>query len=205
VIFVVKRSWHTDIGLRTTDLHPPLASLQQALPQARYLLFGFGDRHYLLTHGASSGRLLGALWPGDGLVLVTGLEATPEQAFGPEEVVRINVTAAQAQDLEAFVWGTLATDNGTAALLGPGPYEGSFYYSSKVRYSALHTCNTWTAEGLHAAELPVRSSGVAFSGQLWRQVKRLTNNKDVPAGGADVRHQHSIRDGDVRLGNAPSR
>ncbi len=171
--FVIKRSWHTDIGFDVTDLRPPLASLRSALPNAHYLLFGFGDKHYLMTHVGGIGRLLGAVWPGEGVVLLTGLQATPEVAFGASSVVRLTVRDMQAQALEEFVWRTLATDKGMAKVLAPGPYEGSLYYASAVRYSGLHTCNTWTAEGLQAAGLPVHTVGVELSSQVWRQVQRL--------------------------------
>jgi hypothetical protein len=72
------------------------------------------------------------------------------------------------------VWDTLAKENDVATALAPGPYDGSFYYASTQRYSGLHTCNTWTAEGLKTTGLPIRSFGVEFSGQVWRQVRRLT-------------------------------
>jgi uncharacterized protein (TIGR02117 family) len=173
-LFVIKRSWHTDIGFAVADLRPPLMSLHVALPNARYLLFGFGDKRYLVSHAGSVGRLSGAVWPGEGLVLLTGLEGPPEVAFGANEVARLNVSPSQAQALQDFVWRTFATDNGTAKLLAPGPYEGSLYYASTVRYSGLHTCNTWTAESLRAAGLPVHTFGVEFSGQVWRQVRKIS-------------------------------
>lgn len=172
-LFVIRRSWHTDVGFAVADLHPPLTSLHDALPNARYLLFGFGDKHYLMSHAGGIGRLSGAVWPGEGVVLLTGLEATPEAAFGAGGVVRLTVSASQAEALEGFVWRTLETQDGAAKLLAPGPYDGSLYYASVVRYSGLHTCNTWTAEGLRAAGLPVRTFGVEFSGQLWRQVTKI--------------------------------
>jgi uncharacterized protein (TIGR02117 family) len=173
-IYVIKRSWHTDIGFDAADLHPPLASMRPALPEAHYLLFGFGDKHYLLTRENSFQGMVGAVWPGEGLVLMTGLEATPEQAFGVNGVTRLQVRAAQALMLEEFIWNTLATHDGVATALAPGPYAGSLYYESTLRYSGMHTCNTWTAEGLQTAGLPIRSFGVEFSGQVWRQVRRLT-------------------------------
>lgn len=178
-IYVVKRSWHIDLGFGIRDLDAPLASLRAPAPTAQYLLFGFGDEHYLLTHGAASGRLSGALWPGPGVVLLTALEATPEAAFGATSVVRLEVSTQQARQLATFIWDTLTVQHGRAEPLGPGPYAGSWYFASGVRYSALHTCNTWAAEGLHAAGLPVRSRGVELSGQLWRQVRRLEPSPDL--------------------------
>jgi uncharacterized protein (TIGR02117 family) len=173
VIYVIKRSWHTDLGFAASDLQPPLAGIRPQLPAARYLLFGFGDRHYLIDHGGSTKGLLGAVWPGSGIVLVTGLVATPEAAFGTAGVIRLTLSAAQAHRLEAFVWGTLATGDDSTRALAAGPYDGSYYYAATMRYSGAHTCNTWTAEGLRAAGLPIHSFAVAFSGQVWRQVRKL--------------------------------
>jgi hypothetical protein len=172
-IYIVRRSWHIDIGFAAADLHSPLASLREAVPRARYLLFGFGDKHYLLSRGGSFDRLSGAVLPGAGLVLLTSLQVTPEEGFGADQVIALSVSTAQELDLETFVWKTLATENGQAQSLGPGPYDGSLYYASVTRYSGLHTCNTWAAQALQAAGLAVHSFGVVFSGQLWSQVERI--------------------------------
>ena len=66
VIYLVRRKWHVDIGFAAVDLQPPLASLRAHLPAAHYLLFGFGDRHYLLDKDQGLGGMLAALWPGRG-------------------------------------------------------------------------------------------------------------------------------------------
>jgi uncharacterized protein (TIGR02117 family) len=183
VIYVIKRSWHTDIGFDVADLHLPLASLRPMLPGASYLLFGFGDQHYFMHHSESLGTTIGAAWPGAGLVLMTGLTTTPEQAFGAAGVMRLTVSASQARRLESFVWDTLATSNNAVNALAAGPYDGSFYYASTIRYSGLHTCNTWTAEGLRAAGLPVHSFAVEFSGQVWRQVRKIQRQQKNSPGG----------------------
>ena len=100
--------------------------------------------------------------------------------FGDANVIEIPVTPAQAADAQAFVWQSLAANNGVVAPLRTGPYDDSLYYASSDRYSGLHTCNTWAAQGLQAAHLPVYSEGVEFAGQLWRQALRLS-----PSPGAD--------------------
>jgi uncharacterized protein (TIGR02117 family) len=173
VIYVVKRHWHTDIGFGVTDISSPLATVVAKLPAARILLFGFGDRHYLMNQDHGLSGSLVALWPGPGVVLVTGLTATPEQAFGGDEVKRLALSADQARRLEDFVWKTLVPPDGVAGFLGKGPYDGSVFYSATAKYSGLNTCNTWTAEALKVAGLPVSSSGVEFSGQVWRQVGEI--------------------------------
>jgi hypothetical protein len=179
VIYVIKRKWHVDIGFAATDLQSPLASLRADFPASRYLVFGFGDRHYLLDQDRGFGGMLAALWPGPGLILATGLSSTMQAAFGEDHVIEIPVTAAQLRNAQDFVWSGLAAEHGAVAPLHAGPYEGSAYYSASQRYSAAHTCNTWAAQALHAANLPVHSGGVALSGQLWMQVRRIELRRDA--------------------------
>jgi len=181
VIFVVRRGWHTDIGFNAGDIPAPLAAVRSQLPAAHYLLFGFGDQHYLVHQGPSLGGLAGAIWPGPGLVLVTGLTGTPEQAFGEAGVIRLILTADQARRLEEFVLNTLAATDDVPKVLATGPYDRSYYYFSTLRYSGVHTCNTWTAEALKAAGLPVHSFGVEFSGQVWRQVRLIAQQQKLAA------------------------
>jgi hypothetical protein len=176
IIYVIKRSWHVDIGFATADLQPPLASLRKDFPDSRYLLFGFGDRHYLLDKDRGFGGMLAALWPGPGLILATGLDDSMQTAFGEDNVIEIPVTEAQARLAQQFVWQSLSADRGSVAPLRAGPYEGSLYYAASIGYSGWHTCNTWAAEDLRAAGLPVHSFDVTFAGQLWGQARRLNGH-----------------------------
>jgi uncharacterized protein (TIGR02117 family) len=173
-LYVIHRGWHTDVGFPTSELHGPLAALEHDFPGASYLVIGFGERHYVLSRDKNFGEMLAALWPGPGLILVTGLKATPEEAFGAARTARLRLTPAQADAVAGFVWGVLQPDpRGAVTPYAPGPYAGSLFYASSARYSALHTCNTWTAEALQAGGLPVRSDGVIFSHQVWEQAHAL--------------------------------
>jgi hypothetical protein len=173
LLYVARRGWHVDIGFASVDLAAPLTALGANFPGARYLMFGFGDRRYLLAHRHHGPQLLEALWPGAGLLLVTGLSAPPATAFGAGNVLTLRVYRAQLLSAQAF----LAQSLSQRALLGQsdaaGPYAGSLFFGATQYYSALHTCNTWVAEALHAARLPVQSRGVVFAAQIWGQVGQL--------------------------------
>jgi hypothetical protein len=177
IIYVARRGWHIDIGFAASELEPPLASLSTDFPTARYIFFGFGDRHYLTAKHKNFPGLLGALWPGAGIVLASGIVGTPEAAFDTAHVVRLAVSPAQARAAQAFVWDSLVKDGAAPNVYAQGPYAGSLYYSAVPKYSAVHTCNTWAAEALRSARLAVHSFGVVFAGQLWSQLHR----RDVPA------------------------
>jgi Protein of unknown function (DUF2459) len=173
-IIVARRRWHIDIGFATADLGAPLDSVAATLPGVKYLFFGFGDRHYLMAKRKNVPAMLGAIFPGPGIMLVTGLEHTPAEAFGAEQVIELAVSPAQARAIQAFIWNSLTHVAGQPITpYARGPYEGSLYFSSAVRYSAFHTCNTWAAEALRAAALPIRRRAILFAWQLWPQVQKL--------------------------------
>ncbi len=173
-LLVVRRGWHIDVGFAVEEMADPLQAVQRDFPGAHSLFFGFGDRRYLLSRDRGAPVLLRALWPGPGLILATGLSATPAAAFGASHVIALDVTREGSLRAQAFIWDALTDDQRTALDRPiPGPYEGSVFFESRRRYSAAHTCNTWAAEVLAAAGLPVKSGGIVFAGQLWRRVIRL--------------------------------
>ena len=199
VIYVIRERWHTAVGFSAADLRPPLAALERALPRERYLLFGFGDRHYLLGRSPQSSELLSALWPGQGVMMLNGLRLSPEAAYGQSNVVRLALSGAQIAAVESFIGSSFAPGSAGASSAGPsgapvapplrpGPFPESLYYDSTLRYSALYTCNTWTADVLRAAGLPVHATGVVFAHQIWAQVRRLARRRGSSAGlGAHLR------------------
>jgi hypothetical protein len=178
-LYLARRSWHIDVGFAVRDLCPSLAFIAHRFPQAQYVFFGFGDRHYLLAKGKGTSTLAGALFPGPGMILVTALENSPSQAFGAQHVLEFTLPAPQTAAAQDFVRRELAGAGGESRNSGDippvaaGPYEGSVYYAAVARYSALHTCNTWAAEALKAAGLRVHSRLVVFAAQLWNQARKI--------------------------------
>jgi hypothetical protein len=191
-VYVARRGWHTDVGFALADPEPRLRALASGLPSAHYLFFGFGDMRYLLAKHHGSSTLAAALWPGRGIMLVTGLANTPQQSFGLPHVIEFDLDIVEAQALQAWIWESFVSEAGSASLYRPGPYEGSWYFLARARYSALHTCNTWAAEALKAGGLPVLSRGVLFAGQLWSQLTRLQPaQRPAPSVAPASRHEGS--------------
>jgi hypothetical protein len=186
-LYVARRGWHIDVGFAVDELQRPLGSVAAEFPEARYVFFGFADRRYLMSKHHSVPALLAAVWPGEGILLATGLAASPAAAFGEPHVIAIPVSPEELGAVQRMVWDALSQSQ--ADIMGkgyaglPGPYSGSLYLSSRVRYSGFHTCNTWAAEVIKGARLPVRAKGVIFAGQLWGQVRRLVAADRTAASG----------------------
>ena len=179
-VYVVRRKWHIEVGFAAADLGP-LGSMSAEFPGAKYVFFGFGDRHYLLARNHDAPILSGALWPGPALILLTALRDTPAAGFGGSQVVALELSAAQTRAVQSFIRGSIAEPGPYAPVpyapipYAKGPYEGSLFSAASARYSAFHTCNTWAAEALRAGAVPVRSRGVIFASQLWSQVGKLAH------------------------------
>ncbi|MDQ2802393.1 MAG: DUF2459 domain-containing protein [Pseudomonadota bacterium] len=178
IVYVIDRGWHTDIGLPVAELgDTKLATIATAFPGARFLVFGFGERAYVLARHKTLGTMLAALLPSRAVILVTALAAVPADAFTPDSVVALRVTRSAADRIADFTWASLEKDpRGKPRRLADGPYPGSLFYAAPGTYDVLHTCNTWTAEALQAGGLPVRSFGIVLSAQLDAQVRRLTRS-----------------------------
>jgi hypothetical protein len=174
VVAVIERGWHTDIGLPADRIGGRLAPLAEAWKGAGYLVFGFGDREYYMAREVTFGQTIEALFPGPGVILVTGLGTSPEAAFGTGNVVMLHVPQAGFDRIADFVAQALdERGDGTIRLLGDGPYPGSLFYASGDIYDAFDNCNGWTARALRRGGLPVDPDPVLFSDQVMDQARTI--------------------------------
>jgi uncharacterized protein (TIGR02117 family) len=171
-VIVVDRGWHTEIGLPADALDARFDALRARFPGARAFTFGFGERLYVQKRDRTALDALRALLPSDGMVLVTALNTTPDMAFGPDDAIPLAVSSAGFAGVVDFVRHSMSDDAGGAPVfVGEGPYPGSAFYASKLTYFGLYTCNTWTAEALRSAGVPVTTKAVLFADQVTGQVR----------------------------------
>ena len=171
VVFVIAGGWHTELGLPLDALSGPLATLKPEFPGARYLVFGWGARDYYMAQNPGIGDLLRAVASGPAAMLVIPLEISPEAFFGASNVFALPASRDGTQSLATFLWDYLVLGReGTPRRVGTGPYPQSVFFASTGTYNIGHTCNTWTAEALAVAGLPVNAAGVVFAGQVIDQV-----------------------------------
>jgi uncharacterized protein (TIGR02117 family) len=177
LIYVISGGWHTELGLPLEALSGPLAALNRDFPSARYLVFGWGARGYYMAQNPGVGDLLRATTPGPAVMLVIPLQISPEMFFGASNVFVLPAPPDGIRRLSQFMWDNLDKDEtGAPNGIGVGPYPQSVFYISTGTYNLGHTCNTWTAEALRAAGLPVSAAGVVFAGQVLDQLPSSTGS-----------------------------
>lgn len=173
-VTVIAGGWHSELALPREALVGKLAALAPRFPDARYLVFGWGARDFYMARNPDLGDVLSAMTPGPAVVLVVPLGEPPEAWVGPRNSILLRITAAGETALSRYLWAALAKDwQGMPRMIAGGPYAGSLFYAGTGTYDLTHTCNTWTAEALRAAGLPVTPRGVVTKDDIVDQVRQL--------------------------------
>lgn len=163
--------WHTGLVLPAEELGP-LRPLMRREPQARYVSFGWGNRRFYMATRPRSGDAVAALFRSPSALFVQPGGAPADLLASDAHIHWACVTREQLWRLDRYIEKSLSRPDRPVDL-GAGPLPGSRFYASTGHYSALHTCNTWTAAGLQYAGLPVRASGVLFASQVDRRIRAL--------------------------------
>jgi uncharacterized protein (TIGR02117 family) len=180
-IAVVQRDWHTDVCLRVLDLDAWVITLAHGFDGATVLCFGFGERQYVVERRHDPLTMIGAMFPSRAAILMTVLRATPEEAFGAQNVIEAPLGDAGLDRIQRFLRESIETDTaGDPLRLADGPYPGSLFFAASGTYDVFHTCNTWTARALRSAGL-TNVTDTVFSGSLMREVRAaVARTKDAP-------------------------
>jgi uncharacterized protein (TIGR02117 family) len=171
-LYVIAGGWHTELALPLVSINPPLTTLMGRFPGAKYLVFGWGARGFYMEPHPDFADLMRAAAPGPAVMLVIPLAISPAAFAGPANTIGVAVSPAGAARLSQLLWGDLLPDRVPRPReLGPGPEPGSAFFAATGTYDLSHTCNTWTAEALRAAGVPVSAEGVVFADQLLDQLR----------------------------------
>lgn len=174
-IGVLREGWHTGLIIPAAEIGPSLAGLHEWFPQAKYLVFGWGNRAFYTATHSGLGMALSALLPSSSVVFVRGLPDAPEKTLAPGAELRwVCASPSRGSKLDAYLGDYLQKGrDGRLISVGPGPLPGSWFFVSPGTYDAFHTCNTWTAAGLEFAGLPVSAGGIVFAGQVMSEIRAL--------------------------------
>lgn len=180
-VSLLTEGWHTDIALPAAEAAGPLGRFRRLFPGARMLIFGYGKRTFMIAPAHTIGEWIIGPFPGPAAIEVSAISADAATAYGAGHVQTLALPPGGAARLSAFLWHALATDvAGNPLYIAQGNWPGSLFYEARSRYGLLHTCNTWSAEALAAAGLPVAPAGIIFSGTLDDRARELQTQSPIP-------------------------
>lgn len=166
-VYLLVSGWHTDLAVPVGEISGPLAALRDRYPGARDMVFGYGKRSYMTEPGHDLGDWFMGPFPGAGALEVSAIASDPAAAYPTAHIITLDLPPGGAERLSGFLWQTLkkgAADEPVVA--GHGDFAGSVVYDAIPGYDLNHTCNTWSAQALAAAGLPIRPAGIIFSRQI---------------------------------------
>jgi len=172
-VFVAHDDWHSAIVLRRSDI--PAAALPEIkdFPGAELVEFSWGDRDYFpAPHAGLALTLKAAFWSSGSILHVVGYNASIKRLFPGSEIVEIHLSEESFQRLLGFLSDTFSRPQaGVAAEPRPGLFPNGRFYLAEGKFSVLRTCNTWVAEALNFAGLPVNPRLVITASSLGNQLR----------------------------------
>lgn len=174
-IYVLSHGWHTGIAVRQSDVPENVWPERTDFVGKRYLEVGWGDEAFYRAAEVTFGMVLRAAFtPTRSVLHVVGFDAPVEQFFSRSEVIAVQVTHQDFLNLLGYIDDSVARkDEAVASALGPGVYGTSRFYPANGTYSLIYNCNTWVADALREAGLPVESRHSGTAGGLMRQVRQF--------------------------------
>lgn len=182
-VLAVNIGWHVGLAFRSADLDP--AALPEAgdFPDARWIEVGWGDEGFYRDPDAGVTAMLRAAFASSGAVLhMVAMPVHPARYLPASEVMEIPLDDGQFAALVAYVSNHL--DRGgrrRAEAVGQGLYPVSRFYPARGAFSLDRTCNTWVAQALAAAGLPLDPEGVVRASTLMARLRTVVGAPPAPS------------------------
>jgi uncharacterized protein (TIGR02117 family) len=178
-VFIVYDAWHAAIVIKKRDIPTVVLPELRDFPSAEYLEFSWGDRDYFPAPDGGLGLALkAAFWSSGSILHVVGFKDAVQNAYPSAEIIEISLSEEGFQRLVKFISDTFSRPHPPApAEARPGLFSNGRFYAAEGKFSLLRTCNTWVAEALSAAGLPIRPGYVITAGNLSDQLRPLAAGK----------------------------
>ena len=158
-IYIVSHGWHTGIVLKSENLGEELKFLNQIFGYHPYYEIGWGDKGFYEAEEITTKITLKAMFiPTPTVLHIVAVPELPENYFLNSEVIKIPISKKAHSILNQSILKTFKKKaNGEIVKTKKGIYGNSFFFEANGSYYILNTCNTWTAQTLEEAGLPINS------------------------------------------------
>ena len=171
-IFIVDNSWHAAIVLDRNDLSLVTLPELKDFPNAKFIEFSWGDQDFFPDPDSGIwAALRAALWSGGSVLHLVGFSESVSQFYSDARIFELQVNLAAQAELIRYLRQSFARpDSAGRAPASPGLFAYSRFYPATGKFGVLRTCNTWVAEALESAGLPLSPGSVLTAGNLASQL-----------------------------------
>lgn len=174
-VYVLYGGLHTGVIVRAADIPKGLWPEHREFPDAKYLETGWGDSQgyrFPLT----SGIALRALFDSKASVLLIHAfsgSITNEYAGIAKEIISVQLSSRGLACLCAYIQNSYALDSSGRPIPMPAVFPEENFFLARGHYSAVNTCNNWTARALRVAGCPIRPRWSMFPGTVMGQTRHF--------------------------------
>ena len=172
LVLVAHDSWHAGIVLRKADIPPDSVPELVDFPDAEFIEFSWGDKDYFPDPDAGVFTAIkAAFWSSGSVLHVVGFSGNPKSFFPSGELVELRLTTNAHRRLLEYISHTFSRPSpGDRTQASAGLVSYSRFYPATHKFSLSKTCNTWVAEALKSAGLPVSPGQVMTANSLASQL-----------------------------------
>ena len=174
-IFIVHNAWHAAIVIDHDDIGAAVLPELSDFADAKFIEFSWGDQDFFPDpdSGVWAG-LRAAFWSRGSVVHIVGFSQNVGRFYGAAPIFTLRLSPPALQQLIRYISQSISRQNpGHRAKAAPGLFAYSRFYPANGKFSLFRTCNTWVAEALEAAGIPVFPEGVITAGSLASQLAEL--------------------------------
>lgn len=167
-IFIVHNSWHAAIVLAKSDLADTAMPELADFPSAEFIELSWGDRDYFPNPSAGVFTAIkAALWSGGSVIHLVGVNDSVARFYPGATIVELRLSPPTYRRLVEYLDETFLRDGSPPrAHATAGLFPHSRFYPARRKFSLLRTCNTWVAEALEQAGLPITAQWVISASNL---------------------------------------
>jgi len=174
IVYLVQHDWHSGLAWAQQDSENFGAEEWQDSP---YIEVGWGDRQFYFKGDKSIPSILRAAFiPSDSVMHVASFAESPEKSF-QLPVFKIELSELGFQKLFFYVKQTftLNVKGDRSEAIGKGQYGISNFYAAVPKYFSGFNCNTWAAEALRNAGVPLCPNRAFLAKNLAEQIQSKLN------------------------------
>lgn len=174
-VAIVHNDWHAAIVLRKADLADKTMPELADFPTAQLIEFSWGDKDYFPDPAAGIfDAIKAALWSGGSVIHLVGFADGLANFYRGAAITELRLNASAYGRMVDYINETFAREISSGrARPAPGLFPYSRFYPASRSFSLLHTCNTWIAEALEGAGLPISAAWVITAGNLQSQLSAV--------------------------------
>lgn len=169
---VVDHGLHAGLVISAEALLQRLPELAADFSPSGRIELGWGDAAFYQADNPGAAQALRALlWSGGSVLHLVQVPTTPVHDYPGARVLELTLDEpGQQRLLDSIAASFVRGPNADLQSLGPGLYGHSRFYPANGRYSLRNTCNTWLAQALASAGLPLTSTSVVTAKSLMTQL-----------------------------------